>query len=139
MLFSFQGAHALSMLTNGEGSSPSQSEQARSPRSISSSCFTSSVISLAGLTTDLQLCVICQLSRKAEHGKRYEYQPMRMCEQISPTALLRAIEPRQDEHLMRCFVHGFDAVAADVVYHRSCYKSFTNPRSLRLLEDDVSD
>ena len=37
------------------------------------------------------------------------------------------------------FFKDFDAVAADVAYHRSCYQWYTNPRRLRYLEDDDND
>ena len=72
------------------------------------------------------------------HNRR-KLEPLSKCEQIRPDALIRAITLRQDERLMHCFVDGFDAVASDVVYHRSCYKQFTNPTSLQYLEDSPTD
>ena len=66
---------------------------------------------------------------------RRKMEPLTKCEQIKPEALLRAIDLRQDERLIQCFADDFDAVASDVVYHRSCYRQYTNPRALKYLED----
>ena len=66
---------------------------------------------------------------------RRTMEPLTKCEQIKPEALLRAIDLRQDERLIQCFADDFDAVASDVVYHRSCCRQYTNPRALKYLGD----
>ena len=93
----------------------------------------------AGLDTNMSLCVICQKDRKPLSDNRRKAEPLTLCEQIKPSALLNAINFHQTERLLALFIKDFDAVAADVAYHRSCYQWYTNPRRLCSLEDDDDD
>ena len=80
------------------------------------------------------MCVICQKQKKTSTNRR-KMEPLTKCEHIKPEAFLRAIDLRQDERLIQSFAEDFDAVTSDVVYHRSCYRQYTNPRALKYLED----
>ena len=82
--------------------------------------------------------MICQGKEKPlkRGGKRRraESEGLSTCALIQPQTLIDAATLRQDERLL-FYLEGLDAVAADVVYHRSCYKEYTNPTSLKKFKD----
>ena len=47
---------------------------------------------------------------------------------------------REDEQiLLHLQSQGMDAIAADVVYHHSCYQEFINPAALRKYKDVLEE
>ena len=67
---------------------------------------------------------------------RRRKEPLTLCTQICPdTARIRQHE-RLLLHLESSCV---DGVAADLVYHRSCYKTFTNSGDLKMSEDSEQE
>ena len=77
-------------------------------------------------TTHRNLCVIFRQPKKNRRDCCWR-ETLAKCVQIQPTALVNAARLRQHEHLMfHLESTGMEAVAADIMYHQSCYKDFTS-------------
>ena len=84
--------------------------------------------------TDLKLCLFCQ-SEKRDRRNRRIYEKLVRCEgESTPITLVNSAEIRGDERIL-LEIQGQDLWAKDVLYHRSCYQSFTSPRAFQIIAD----
>ena len=75
----------------------------------------------AGGSAKLQIRTCASFANKKE--------PLTKCTRIEPTALLKVARLREDERIIvHLRLEGVDAVAANVVYHRSCCQEYINPK-----------
>ena len=90
--------------------------------------------------TDKSQCIICQ-SEKREQKNRRAKEKLRLCSTFAAsTKLVEAAELWQNERILLA-VSGtqVDAIAADVLYHPTCYREFTRSQSLNKLRDTPAE
>lgn len=81
-----------------------------------------------------ELCIICQQPSKRQAKNRRRKEPLIKCSNLG-SRLLDAARLHEDDRVVLFLEgRGVDNVAGDVVYHRSCYQSYTNPKVLQRLE-----
>ena len=74
--------------------------------------------------------VSCQKVKDCKDRRREERLTRCMTESASKT-LLEAAQIGQHERILIQMQSGGDTIAADVMYHRTCYADFTHYKSLR--------
>ena len=82
--------------------------------------------------TDLKLCIFCQKSKPDPANRRKKERLVRCEGDTTPVTLLNAAQVRCDERVL-LEIDQQDLRAKDVLYYRSCYGTYINPRSLQLL------
>ena len=84
------------------------------------------------------LCVLCQ-TEKTRPKDRRRVEPLTRCTNLGSTLLDAARLQQKERVLIYLEGLGVDNVAAEVVYHRSCYQEFTNKRVLDRLKDTSAE
>ena len=89
------------------------------------------------LNTDKRMCIICQKDKRntRNHGRN---EPLSVCTNLKDT-LLKAAKLHQDDRIIMQLESVLDNVAADVLYHRSCYQAYTHPKEMRRLTDSLEE
>ena len=80
-------------------------------------------------------CVICQVEDKKLVNDRRRNEPLILCTNLRSTLLNAARLQQHDRLLLLLDTGGGDNVAADILYHRSCYGVFTHKKELERLAD----
>ena len=89
--------------------------------------------------TEANLCLFCQ-TKKRDRQDRRRFEDLVRCEGDStPATLVSAADVRGDERIL-LEIRDQDLWAKDVLYHRSCFQSYTSPSTLkRLVEKELDE
>ena len=89
--------------------------------------------------TEANVCLFCQ-TKKRDRRDRRRFEDLVRCEGDSTLAtLVSAADVRGGERIL-LEIRDQDLWAKDVLYHRSCYQSYTSPSTLkRLVEKEVDE
>ena len=87
--------------------------------------------------TDFKLCILCQSVKMAD---KRNPEKLSRCEMDSTVgSLIEAARIRDDTRVLLATENGkLDFFAAEVVYHRSCYKAYTKKSTLQSLQSQNS-
>ena len=88
--------------------------------------------------TEANLCLFCQ-TKKRDRRDRRRFEDLVRCEGDStPATLVSAADVRGDERIL-LESRDQDLWAKDVLFHRSCYQSYTSPSTLKRLVEKEFD
>ena len=87
-------------------------------------------------STVLRKCIICQDKKKDPKDRRRDERLSSIEMNMGANTLLQAADIRQDERLLIA-LKDQDLFAIEVVYHKSCYKSYTHEYTLANLQKEM--
>ena len=81
-----------------------------------------------------RLCIICNNQNKTDKKSTARYESLSQCETFEAgNILLEAARVRKDERII-VSLQDQDCISIELCYHRSCYRNYTNKKSLEILQ-----